>query len=349
MSCKMSGKHSVLLPDLLEPADGARIRTPAQWMSQRQQLLGALVALQYGGLPEATRARHEVLHVATSRQFAGAQVLSLRIFPAPPSPFSFALRLTVPAADGPVPVVLTGDACWTYATDAVVAEVLRRGFVLAQFNRAELAADAGHGRRDNGIYTVLGGSTFGAIAAWAWGYHRCVDVLSGLPMLDPQRIAITGHSRGGKASLLAGATDGRIALTHANNSGAAGAGCYRDQGPGAETLADLLRDFGHWLGPGMGAYAGREAQLPFDQHTLKALVAPRLLLTTEARQDLWANPQGTWTTHLAAREVYALLGVPDHIACVLRDGDHQHSWADWCSFLDVADTMPGRAPSAVAN
>ena len=63
--------------------------------------------------------------------------------------------------------------------------------------------------------------------------------------LDGARVgtAVVGHSRGGKAALLAGATDERIALTSANNSGAGGAGCFRWQAPGSETLAQVVDAF----------------------------------------------------------------------------------------------------------
>jgi hypothetical protein len=250
---------------------------------------------------------------------------------------SFLLTLTIPAGDGPFPVVLTGDACWRYVTDAVADAVVGRGYILAQFNRVELAPDVRSDARTSGLYAVCRDGVYGALAAWAWGYHRCVDVLLQLGYVDPARIAVVGHSRGGKTALLAGATDERIALTCANNSGAGGAGCYRRQGPDSETLADCLKNFGYWYGPGLRAYTGREAELPFDQHFLKALVAPRALLTTEALGDLWANPTGTWLTHIAAREAYRFLDAGERLGILYRAGGHDHGLADWTAFLDFAD------------
>ena len=150
---------------------------------------------------------------------------------------------------------------------------------------------------------------------------------------------MVGHSRGGKAALLAGATDERITLTGANGSGAGGAGCFRFQGPGSEALADVVGAFPHWFSPRLKQFAGREDELPIDQHFLKALIAPRALLTTEAMQDHWANPFGAWLSHLAAREVYKFLGVEDRIAIAYRDGGHDHSMADWRTLLDFYDTV----------
>jgi endo-1,4-beta-xylanase len=70
---------------------------------------------------------------------------------------------------------------------------------------------------------------------------------------------------------------------------------------------------------------------------LKALVAPRPLLTTEALGDLWANPTGTWRTYKAAAEVYRFLGVEDRIGIWYRPGEHEHGRDDWHAFLDFAD------------
>ena len=230
------------------------------------------------------------------------------------------------------------DLCWRYATDMVVSEILNRGMILAQFNRVEIVSDVPYStNRVGGLYEVIPSGTFGAIAAWAWGYHRCLDVLISMDFVDTFRIAVVGHSRGGKTTLLAGATDERIALTSANNSGAGGAGCYRVKGPQSETLADLIDAFPYWFGPLMKDYVDTENELPFDQHFLKALIAPRALLTTEGLGDLWSNPTGTWQTHLAAKEVYRFLRVEDRIAIHFREGGHDHSLADWKAFMDFME------------
>lgn len=297
-----------------------------------------IVELEYGGLPPTpAETRWVELHTATVRNLGGARFLSGRVTTGPDRPFGFLLQVLVPPGNGPFLVLLTGDACWRYATDEVAAEVLRRGGILAQFNRVDIVPDGHRSRRVTGLYQVYPEGRYGALAAWAWGYHRCVDVLAGMDFVDASRIAIVGHSRGGKTALLAGATDERIALTSANNSGAGGAGCFRVRGHQSETLADLMRTFPYWFGPAMRDYVGREQDLPFDQHFLKALVAPRALLTTEALGDLWANPTGTLQTHLAAREAYRFLNAEDRIGIWFREGGHDHSYADWEALLDFMD------------
>jgi hypothetical protein len=342
----MSNASGVALPDLFRFENGAHVRRREDWRARRQELLDAIVPLQYGGLPPApARSRGETLHASPVARLNGARNITCRVVTGPDRSFSFILNLLAPAGEGPFPVVITGDACWRYVTDEIAGEVLRRGNVLAQFNRVELAADIPNADRTTGIYPLYPEATFGALAAWAWGYHRCIDVLEQMEFVDRTRIAVVGHSRGGKASLLAGATDERIALTAANDSGCGGAGCYRRQGLDSETLADIVKRFPYWFGPRFGEYIGRESELPFDQHFLKAAVAPRLLLTTEALGDLWANPTGAWETHVAARAVYRFLGVEERIGIWYRAGGHAHTQADWETLLDFMDWhFGGRQP-----
>jgi len=78
----------------------------------------------------------------------------------------------------------------------------------------------------------------------------------------------------------------------------------------------------------MPAYTTCEEQLPFDQHFLKALVAPRILLETEAASDIWANPIGSHQTALATKEAWRLLGAEDNLLLYYRKGYHCHAVED---------------------
>ncbi len=319
----------ITLPNLLVALDGTPVTQPSQWAARRHEIHQLTIPLAYGRWPVTpARTSCEVLHTAAVRRLGGARLWTCRV--RADGAHAFVLRVFAPAGTGRHAVVLNGDACWQYATDDVIAALLRRGYAFAQFNRVEIAPDMPGAHR-----------TVGALAAWAWGYHRAVDALLQIDLVDPARIAVVGHSRGGKAALLAGATDERIALTSANNSGAGGAGCFRLLGPGAETLAAVTQEFPHWFGPDLAAYAGREHALPFDLHFLKALVAPRALLTTEALDDHWANPAGSWHTHRAAYAVYELLGAGERIAIRNRAGGHDHAPADWSTLLDFSDRVFG--------
>ncbi len=323
-------------PDPLLNRAGQRITEPRQWPGRRREIMRLMLPLLYGDLPPAPATTRLVsLHGAVLRQLSGARLLTCRVEPAAMP--AFMLRLFVPHGAGPFAVIVSGDGCWHYADDAALTAILARGYVLAEFNRVEVAPDPGPPPGEPSLPQAP--AQCRTLASWAWAYHRVVDVLRTLDWIDPAAIAVVGHSRGGKAALLAGATDERIALTSANNSGAGGAGSWRHQGPGAESLADLLRAFGHWFDPGLQVFAGREHTLPFDQHFLKALIAPRALLTTEALDDHWANPQGSWQSHRAALCVFDLLGAVRQMGIAFRPGGHEHNLADWNSLLDFADAV----------
>lgn len=332
-------------PDPMLLDSGQRVTSLADWQLRRSQIRQLLLSALYGDLPATpTHTRCIALHAGPAVQPRQARVLGYRVDVDGRQAFS--LRLTLPAGAAPVPVILNGDGCWGYASEDVVSAIISRGYGFAQFNRTEVMSDMAQQGRHQALCAALSGFCGGAIAAWAWGYQRAVDALQQMPGVDPSRLAVVGHSRGGKAALLAGALDERIALTSANNSGAAGAGSCLWQPADAETLADLVAQFPHWLAPGLeplkpGGHVGS-----FDQHFLKALLAPRALLSTEALQDLWANPHGSWLTHRAAQPVFDFLGAPQRNAIVFRDGGHAHSLADWHTLLAFADAIFGGAALA---
>lgn len=322
------------LPDLFTLADAGRVRTRGDWERRRAELRGLALHYEYGPLPpEPGPVSARPVRSRRDRR-TGTLERTVHLRMGPGRRLSTHLRLTVPPGDGPFPAIISGDLNWDGALPARVSEVARRGYVLAEFNRVEIAPDS---RDRAGVYSVFAGYDGGRLAAWAWGFHRVVDYLRTLGWVDGERIAVTGHSRGGKAALLAGATDERIALTAPNNSGCGGAGCFRVQGEGSEDIAAIVRAFPYWFHPRLAGFVGQVERLPFDQHALKAMVAPRALLSTEALGDLWANPRGTQQTHLAAREAFAFLGVPDRVGIRFRPGVHEQNEEDWRALLDFAD------------
>ena len=340
------------LPNLF---DG--VRSPADWPRRREELRELILSIEYGHLPPVpTAVRAELLHhhIAEFAADLSADHYTYRlVIEGGAAPFWFILDLLVPKIEGEVPsgaklpVVVNGDACWKYLSDEITVEVLRRGYVFATFNRTEIVPDDYRpAARDSALYLAYPEGDFGALSAWAWGYHRVVDFLLTQDFVAADQIAIVGHSRGGKTVLLAGATDERIALTAPNNSGSGGAGCYRWQGDDCEKLEDGVRMVPYWYAPRLADFIDREGDLPFDQHSLKALVAPRALLSTEALGDLWANPSGTYQTHCAAREAYRFLGAEDRIGIWYREGGHDHGLVDWRAFLDYADLRFRGTPTA---
>ena len=351
LGCPIAGnpvrmRPRMLTPDPLRFDDGSEA-TPSSWPRRRQELGQAIVPHEYGGLPPEPDGVEPILRCANRiapERVIGFQTYEIRVSVGS-GEICFPVSLWIPPGDGPFPVILDGDGCWRYCNDAVVRTVLERGFIAASFDRTALAADNADRYRDTGLYRLFPDAEFGTLAAWAWGYHRCVDALHAIDGVAGDRIAITGHSRGGKAALLAGATDERIALTNPNCSGTGGSGSNRLKGEGAEVIADFLRSRNiFWFGTGFAEYAGRDAELAYDQHFLHALIAPRGLLVTEAFGDPWANPPGSYAALRTAERVYRMLGAGEAIGWAFRDGVHDHSAADYRALLDFADrSIRGRA------
>lgn len=322
------------LPDPFLRPDGTRIRDRRQWSSLRRHWLAQVLYYEYGQLPSSPRGTEAQEMEQTDLADIPARRREVRLRILTSVPLEIRVVLFRPKKRGKLPAVLNGDLGWGEIQPEIVQEVVRRGYALVAFDRTQIAPDSAERK---GIYEAYPDYEGGRLSAWAWAYHRVVDFLHTQPDVDTRRIAITGHSRGGKTVLLAGATDERIALTAPNNSGCGGAGCYRHQGANSETIKNILDVFPYWFHPRFQQFVGKVDRLPFDQHIVKALVAPRALLSTEALGDLWANPEGTQMTYLAAREVYRFLKAEERIGIWFREGGHAHTLADWQALLDFAD------------
>lgn len=348
------------LPDpFLVPGMG-RASCRDEWGRAAAYWRRLIVDMEYGGLPPAPEAIEveTLCHSRVSRWEDLPRRWAYRVHcKGGGSPFSFCVKILFPGGDAPAkfPAIVNGDECSWNISDGIARSVLDAGCALVMFNRTEAAEDLGYPgvvdrrRRSGGLYDVYPGMSFGALSAWAWCYHRCVDLLQALPFIDSGKIAVSGHSRGGKTVLLAGATDTRIALVNDNASCAGGSAPFRYVGDGGETL-DIINEFPSWFGPGLRPYLGREDEIPFDQHCLLACVAPRPLLITYAAGDRWSNPEGMVQCAAAAGEVYRFLGAGDRIAFHIREGGHLHSEEDWEALLDfIKQHWAGAGPARDYN
>ncbi|HYF01385.1 MAG TPA: acetylxylan esterase, partial [Planctomycetota bacterium] len=232
-----------------------------------------------------------------------------------------------------------------------------RGYAIATFCNADVAPD----KHDwsEGIHrhyyapgqTQPGPHDWGTIAAWAWGLQRVVDVLVRQPELDPRRLAVFGHSRNGKTALLAAAYDDRIALAIPHQAGCGGTAPSR--GTVGESVAKINQGFPHWFNDTFVRFGDKVDRLPFDQHGLVALCAPRPVFFTNAIDDQWANPSGQFQILRAATPAYRVLGVDglqaekepspgdppvlSRLGYWIRAGKHSTTPEDWKMFLDYCD------------
>src|SRR6185369_8778949 len=173
--------------------------------------------------------------------------------------------------------------------------------------------------------------------------------------------------------LVAAALDERIALAIPHQAGCGGSAPSRariaigkpyntldtPQTRPPETVMDINDKFPHWFNARFKQFNTRPERLPFDQHCLLALCAPRPVLFSNGRADTWINPAGQFEVMRAAAPVYRLLGAGDFTAeelppdgqlidgvlgYYLRPGAHSLLREDWKVFLDFAEKHFG-APS----
>jgi pimeloyl-ACP methyl ester carboxylesterase len=238
-----------------------------------------------------------------------------------------------------------------------VDEIIARGYAAAAFNNADLDPDnfdnfknGIHGILDNGVRPD---DAWGTLAAWAWGASRCMDYLVSDKDIAKDKVAVVGHSRGGKTALWTGAEDQRFAMVVANESGAGGAAIARRRF--GETVARLNSSFPHWFCTNYKKYSDKEVALPIDTHELLALIAPRALYIDCASNDLWGDPKGCYLALYNSLPVFRLLGINSElseavppldkqvisgkVAFHIRAGEHNLKLQDWNFFMDFADKV----------
>ncbi len=265
--------------------------------------------------------------------------------------FSFPFELVCPKAERPVPcVVLISFTPEVPAAYLPSEELCDLGLAVASFHCGAVSPDNGDfSAKAGGLFQVdRGGDTApGKLALWAWGASVVREYLGTCSEIDQEAVAVAGHSRLGKAALLAGALDERFQFVFSNESGCSGAALYR--GKKGETAADIQQMFPYWFSPSFANCTGNPDQLPFDQHFLLSLIAPRHLYVSSAEEDLWSDPAAEFRGCLAATPAFEAMGVSGlvgvgarpqlgmayhqgNIGYHLRAGKHFFSREDWRQF-----------------
>ncbi len=235
--------------------------------------------------------------------------------------------------------------------------VIERGYAVATIYAGEITPDY-DGGFTKGVHKGYfnegqerpGTREWGAVAAWAWGLKRGVDYIVEDPDLDNDGIIVIGHSRLGKAAMVAGAFDERIGIVIPSQAGCGGTSPNRFNV--GETVERINTVFPHWFNDTFKEFNTQVERLPFDQHSLIALAAPRPVLLTNATGDEWADPGGQFNMLVAATPVYELLGVEgvetdlmppqnhlmsSRLGYFIRPGRHDMTVTEWEAWMDFCD------------
>lgn len=357
------------LPDPLKFSDGGEVKNAALWNGKRRnQILELFRTNVFGRVPETSYKENFKIVNTDKNAINGAATLKQIDITISSGERFLVIHLslfTPNKADKPSPAFLLINNRGPAVTDVTrkvksefwpVEEVIARGYAIAAFNNSDADPD-NYDEFKNGIHAVLDRNrqddSWGTIAAWAWGASRCMDYLAIDKDVDARKVAVVGHSRGGKTALWAGAEDTRFALVISNESGCTGAALARRRL--GETVAQINKSFPHWFCTNYKKYNNNENSLPVDMHMLLSLTAPRALYVACAGDDLWGDPRGSYLSLFNAVPVFDLLGknsdIPEtmppmnkplisgNVAYHVRDGDHNMLVKDWSWFMDFADTV----------
>ncbi|KAF9528437.1 hypothetical protein CPB83DRAFT_854616 [Crepidotus variabilis] len=310
------------LTDPFTDVRGKKITTKQQWACRRQEISQLLQQYELGPLPPKP-----------ARFFATFQDGVLNITTFEGSKYtSFAVQVVGNEAGTsrqPIPAIISLGGLSIPKPDGIAS---------ITFNNDEIANQGGLQSRGVGKFYDLYGSDHPASAtiAWAWGVARIIDALEGTTghNIDPTKLALTGCSRNGKGTIVAGAFNDRIALTIPQESGTGGTGCWRiaDQneveGVNVQTLREIVTE-NVWFSPTLDEFVNKTTLLPFDHHLLAALIAPRALLDVASSAFSWLGPESQFGCMKTAHKVWEALGVPDNMG-ISEIGDHNH-----CAFPDT--------------
>lgn len=361
----------------------APVATRSEWTSRRAPLLRqAFLARVYGELPSypVNNVGYESIDRYALGGAARLELVTLRLGTRQTAT-ALHVALFTPPRDAPVPLIIMSDFCGLDADldhrlpspswraprcrsilgraltqishgDAILQPPLRsmieRGYAVAVFYPSEIAPDDPVLFGEAPIRDITAGHEGGAVAAWASLYLSVFEVMRADSRVAPSQIALWGHSRFGKAALLAAALEPQVGAIIANQSGTFGA--TLSSATRGESVMQIMQRFPHWFPmlPEMQAY--RTGADGFDQHMLLALLAPRPVLLGNARLDRWSDPAASFAAARGASDAYALFGrtglnqehmrspnLESDIAFYVRPGGHGVRSSDWSRALDFLD------------
>ena len=241
------------LPDPLVFRNGQAVKTPTDWFKRRREIREDFDREVLGRSPVSMPGVQWRVVSALHEKWGGVDVITKRlagqIEPGVKTPngFSIDLLLTIPAhASGPVPVIMelafakdfemaTSGPLDSYAPTPWGVDgrlVVQRGWGFAILNPVSYQKDDGSGLTEGIIGSSNQGQPrklddWGVLKAWAWGANEALNYFEIEKAVDTKQVGLVGHSRFGKAVLVAMAYNPSFAIGYVSSSGEGGAKLYR--------------------------------------------------------------------------------------------------------------------------
>ncbi|WP_057938292.1 glucuronyl esterase domain-containing protein [Algoriphagus resistens] len=377
-----------ILPEVLTLYNGQKVTDAKTWLEKRRpELIKSIEEIQFGKMPppptdlsfdvfdketkvlEGTAVRRQVTIYLTKDSTSKMDLLIyLPTNAAGPVPLFFNVSFVANSQTVDDPGVRIGDI-WTREGVKIKADqpsrfpkininqFISEGIGFATVYYGDIEPDFKEGLKFGIRSTYLKpeettpkDDEWGAISAWSWGLSRAMDYFEHDNHIDNSRIALHGVSRLGKTVLWTGAYDTRFKLVIASVSGEGGAAITRrDYGENIKHITDTSRYY-YQFAPAYHSYATKVDSLPFDAHSLVALMAPRALLLQTGSTDYWSDPKGEFIGAKEAQAVYALFGetgpgnasmpaagdmslVFNKLGYYMHDGGHGTIPSDWPVFI----------------
>lgn len=359
--------------DLLKMNDGTRIQTKTDWWEKRRPEIFQDVQEQlFGFMPDKSQLPSVIWNIHTSTHEGDVDYIEQTItgnidissYPEVRDAPKIVGTLRIPAnAESPVPVIIM---LGTRGLDNIWEMVAPEGWAVCTFDNNKLQPDNGAGLTSYLIGLVNKGNwrkpdDWGSLVATSWGVGQLIDYFETNGNIDATKVGLTGHSRWGKATMVAMAYEPRLAISYPSCGGALGPSMIRRHwGQNLENLSwdreyhwtagNLFK----WMGPlNEGDYWPRKVEnLTVDAHSLVALVAPRPIFLNGGSTDTWSDAPGTYLTAAAASPAYEFLGAKGvvmndnepkldvsydngDIAYRVHDGGHT-PMPDWPAFIEFA-------------
>ena len=325
--------------DPLKLEDGTPVSSPEDWWIKRRPEIFNLTQQELYGKPiDPTFAISWTVGAVTTgsttvggvaypwRQKTFTGTVDKSSYPALRNTPIITAQCRFPAATGrKYPVVVTyGEGTGIFQFTAP------HGFGTCSYSPTQVQPDSGGANLSSYIIGLVNKGNWrkpddpGSLVAWGWGISRLIDRFASDPDIESDKVAVEGHSRYGKATLVTAAYDDRVVVAWPSDGGALGTAlARRHYGESLEFVSSSSSEY-HWVNGKIMNYGGRlypDQQFPrrvelldVDAHTTASLIAPRALFITNGTDtpagvgDAWADPRGCYLTGKLASPVWAHLG-----------------------------------------